>query len=418
MESTTGNNRLTQQRVHIIPSKNMAFFDDDDVDDDGTSSTGYSFTSSVYASATANDTFALAEFLSTTSPDEFAKPSSKKKLQQQYRASRLLSKLRKRGAITNTTNVTTTDSNSIKSNTTNDIVSKGPTSTTARKHIPLPEYHPPPQPEIPTLYQQQQQTKKQSYRLTTMSSTSSSSTNTTPSLSSNHHHHHHHQQYAPSLRDSGVYSEISDKDYIPPPPPVPPPPVPTLDLFPMPPPSIPAKSTARPRRPAPLPANVASAAIHAALRNVPEAALRRQSVIRQQHYQQQQQQQSSGSEKAQQQEKEQELRTGACPHCRQHISSNSFNGKEKDNRRLSCPPALATGELLIKNTNESNLRQMILQLEKQLADERLSRKKLEQAISRQHHQAVINKQEEVAEERDRWKGESLWMENRIASLPE
>ncbi|KAI7852960.1 hypothetical protein BDC45DRAFT_511937 [Circinella umbellata] len=399
--TTTGNNRLTQQRVHVIPSKNRAFFDDDDVDDDDTSSVGCSFTSSLYASATSNDTFALAEFLSTTSPDEFAKPSSKKKLQQQHRASRLLSKLRKRGAITNTTN---------------DTVSKGPTSTAARKHIPLPEYHPPPQPEIPELYQQQLQTKNQNHRLTTMSSASSSSTNTTPSLSSNHHHH---QQYSPSLRDSGIYSEISDKDYISPPPPVPPLPIPALDLFPMPPPSIPAKSNARPRRPAPLPANVASAAIHAALRNVPEAALRRQSVIRQQHYQQQQQQQpSSGSEKAQQQEKEQELHTGACPHCRQHISSNSFNGKEKDNRRLSCPPALAPGELLIKNTNESNLRQMILQLEKQLADERLSRKKLEQAISRHHHQAVINKQEEVAEERDRWKNESLWMEDRIASLPE
>ena len=147
---------------------------------------------------------------------------------------------------------------------------------------------------------------------------------------------------------------------------------------------------------------------------MPEAALRRQSVIRLRHSPQQQQ----NGEKTQPQKQGQGLRTGACPHCRQQINNNSSNEKEKDNRRLSCPPALAGGELLSKNANESSLRQMILQLEKQLADERSSRKKLEQVLSRQHHQAVFDKREEVAEERDRWKGESLWMQDRIASLPE
>ncbi|KAI8148188.1 hypothetical protein BJV82DRAFT_591168, partial [Fennellomyces sp. T-0311] len=217
-------------------------------------------------------------------------------------------------------------------------------SNAAKKHIPLPEYHPPPPPLPPV-------------------------------------------RSSASMRDSGVYSEVSDKDYIPPPPPVPPPPVPCLDQFPMPP-SIPAKSRARPRRPAPLPADVASAAINAALRSVPEAALRRRSVVR---------------------PAKQAAPPTACPHCRQHIQSN------KEDRRLSCPPALATG-LLLKEQSEGTLRAMIAQLEKQLADERMSRKKLEQAMSR-HQQAVV-KREQVAEERDRWKDNCLWMQDRIALLPE
>ncbi|KAI9258060.1 hypothetical protein BDA99DRAFT_515135 [Phascolomyces articulosus] len=411
------NNRLTQQRVAIIPSKNMAFFDDDDIEDDDTSSIGYSLASSVHTNATANDTFALAEFLSTTSPDEFAKPSTKKKLQQR-RASRLLSKLRKRGAVTTTTqrSLTTNDAASLKSHSTHDTVPKTPTSTMTRKHIPLPEYHPPP-PEIPVPTTTSARPLTQvSYSSTTSSSSSSASTMT--SLPSHHHHQQQHPHYSShSMRDSGVYSEVSDKDYVAPPP-VPPPPVPSLDLFPMPPPSIPAKSRARPRRPAPLPADVASAAINAALRNVPEAALRRRSVVRQRHYQQQMEQEEQAIVE---QQRNNTISNKACPHCRQHIGSVDQQGQEKEDRRLSCPPALASGMLLKVQAqqNESSLRQMIAQLEKQLADERTSRKKLEQAMSsRQQHSIVMNKREQVAEERDRWKGESLWMQDRIASLPE
>lgn len=347
------------------PLKNMAFFDDDDSDDeldittyDDASSAVKSIEGSMESRMKA-DTFALAEFLATTSPEEFAKPS-KQQQQQFQRASRLLSRLRKRSAKVQQR----TDSASIRSGHTS--INSQPSSKS--KHIPLPEYHPP-----------EPVHDERSSRAPT------------------------------ALRDSGVYSETSEKDIPPPVPPVPAQSVHDLQ-FPMPP-SVPAKSQARqPRRPAPLPAAVASAAIAVAtsdkspsLRSIPAAALKRRSIVRTRNAQVQT-------------EATETTKASRCPHCRQCINSNDKGGE----RRLSCPPALAPGELLPKTaptTEETKmLMAMIEKLQMQLAEEQQSRKKLELAMSK--HQQAQQKEEQVAQERNRWKGDCLWLQDRIALLPE
>lgn len=410
---------LTQQRAALRPSKNVAFFYDDDDDDDVFSMDDSSIAASMDSTQLQADTFALAQFLASTSPDEFAKPSKKQQNNPQFRrASKLISKLRKRS----TTATLRSDAASIKSS------SASIHSQQSRKkpnHIPLPEYVPSPPPTTePGHPLQQDRHQKQQQR------------------------EQEHQRHPSCLRDSGVYSEASDKDVMmhPPPPPVPPPPPPAQQQagsqqfqdmeFPMPP-SVPAKSHARqPRRPAPLPAAVASAAIAAAtnepqqqekmpsyrtvstcsslseksvVRSVPSAALKRRSIIRARHAQVQ-------TEDAETQTKQ----TGACPHCRQVLPQQQ--PEAEDHRRLSCPPAMASGDLLSeeekkeKAADAQNLMAMIEQLQKQLLEEQQSRKKLEQQMSRQQQAAL--KAEQVAQERSRWKGDCLWLQDRIALLPE
>lgn len=351
------------------PLKNMAFFDDDDSDDeidtityDDASSAVKSIEGSMDSRMKA-DTFALAEFLATTSPEEFAKPS-KQQQQQFQRASKLISKLRKRTAKAQQQR---SDSASIRSGHTS--ISSQPGSKP--KHIPLPEYHPPEPIHVE------------------------------------------HPRTPNALRDSGVYSETSEKDI--PPPPVPPVPAQSFhDLeFPMPP-SVPAKSQARqPRRPAPLPAAVASAAIAVAtsdrspsLRSIPAAALKRRSIVRARNAEVQ----------TEATEATETTKASRCPHCRQCINSND----KDDERRLSCPPALAPGKLLQRTAPTSEetkmLMAMIEKLQMQLAEEQQSRKKLELAMTK--HQQAQQKAEQVAQERNRWKGDCLWLQDRIALLPE
>ncbi|CDH50509.1 predicted protein [Lichtheimia corymbifera JMRC:FSU:9682] len=372
--------KLDQQRAIFRPTKTTAFFDDDDDDfsdyltTDDTSSMARSLASSIEANSMRSDTLALAEFLTSTSPEEFAKPSLRK--QHQRRASRILTRLRKRP----TRGSLQTDNSS--------VISKGSNSNQHQaKHIPLPSYQP------------------------------------------------------PSLRDSGVYSEISDKDvqhYLPPPPV---PPVPQtqqqqpmqndLQMFPMPPPTVPAKSSARPQRPAPLPEDVASAAIAAAsqqyqhhdLRSVPPAALKRRSIVRNRHHVQVQSSKEASDETAAAAASSAQNAPSACPHCRQHIGSADKKQDDGTNarrhRRLSSPPAMASGVLQQKPStatpDHNTLRQMIERLEAQLAEERQSRQKLEQVMLRNNHQAT-RKMEQVAEERSRWKDDCQWMQSRIASM--
>ncbi|KAF7723373.1 hypothetical protein EC973_002072 [Apophysomyces ossiformis] len=404
---------FNQQRSTFRPTKNSAFSDDDDdySDDD---SDDFCFMnddiSSYHSSQSAfgrhDDTLGLAQFLATTGPEEFMKRSRKGANKHHvHRASRLLQRLRKRPTMP-----------SLKTTLTSSLESPSPggrgtiASTERRTHIPLPVYQPPPTPAKST--------------------------------------------YKSALRDSGVYSEVSEKDEDIPP-------VPAIasssynDLqFPLPP-TLPAKSHARqqPRRPAPLPPAVASAAIAAAcpdrrtlstcsgyssisssnstspsssstLRSIPAAALKRRS-IRMRHVQVQ-------TEKGQPENDFSKealgmASSGCCPHCRQIIPEKDVTDPRMP-RRLSSPPAMASGQMLpppacvptqetqVKSDDAKVLLAMIEQLKSQLQEEQQSRRQLEQAMTRQ--QKTKSKIDLVAKEKDRWKGDCLWLQDRVALLPE
>ncbi|KAI9321080.1 hypothetical protein BX666DRAFT_1914186 [Dichotomocladium elegans] len=383
--------QMNQQRATLRPTNNMTFFDDDDdgmhennstltadiATDDDASSMGRSMTSSVDTHPRSN-ILVLAEFLASTSPEDFAKRSLGRHHQQQRRASRLLNKFRKRS-----TTVQITDNGSVSS--------KG----SSGRHIPLPTYHP------------------------------------------------------PSLRDSGVYSEYStDKDVHYTPSPVPLPPVPASHKkqslpppevsFPMlSPPVIPAKSTARPRRPSPLPEAVASAAIAAAsqqfeeqhfhpLRSVPEAALKRRSIVRARHMQQQQQQQQQRKKENDEEEVNAnkkandipvaQVGVNTCPHCRQRATAVQHADLRLRQRRLSCPPAMEGGDLLDTAGKDKLLRKKIMLLEAQLTEERNTRIRLENVMRQK--KAAAKRMEQLEEERRRWKDSRKWMEDRVALLPQ
>jgi hypothetical protein len=231
-----------------------------------------------------------------------------------------------------------------------------------------------------------------------------------------------------------VYSDFSEKeDMIPP----------------VPAPSLPVKSQFRssqhhtqPKRPAPLPASVASAAIASATAGtkdallsqpppipafnqrralsstsasadrrsvirhsgaVPAAALKRRSV-RIRHIQVQTDQPISQAE---------EKGEHVCSHCHQPLANG--NG----GRRTSCPSILPNGQLIPKQPaveGSQELLEMIEHLKAQLAQEQHSRLQLEQAMSRQ--QETAKKIDLVQREKDRWKGDCLWLNDRIALLPE
>lgn len=396
---------FNQQRAVLKPLKNTCIFeeeeegyDEDDANDvlDDASSSCYSLSAATHTSAAAavtthdsrNETMMLAQFFSTTGPEELSprpSPQSKgdTKTQHQFkRASRLLSRLRKKPTLSA---IHTTMAETI--------------STPKRTHIPLPAY---PEHEEP---------------IETTPTTNTYDSYKKPTQHTNH------------LRDSGVYSETaSERDstcyhplYVPPVP-TPPPPsaaaltVPTaattafltdLQQFPQPP-----FYKSSPRRPAPLPPAVASAAIASAcsptttgetIRSVPEAALKRRSV-RLRHVQVQ--------TDVKEEELTDEIERRACPHCRQSI------GKDHRMRRPSCPPALASTDSSIASSVSSNdeqltdtkaLMAMVVKLKSQLAEEKQCRIKLENQMS---------KRDELAKEKDKWAGACLWLNDRIALLPE
>ncbi|KAI8379071.1 uncharacterized protein BYT42DRAFT_567338 [Radiomyces spectabilis] len=421
-------NTTFQQPQRFTPrpaAKDVAFFDEDDFDDDEeVDSFITDFTNGTIDSLDAHrtdDTLTLARFLANTGPEEFSK-NGKKQNQQLKRASRLLNRLRKRPST----------KSSLTSSATllNTSIAGAPKKT----HIPLPVYTPP-----------------------SLTSTESSEENSQSEPQPRPVQRPNSRITATStLRDSGVYSEVSDKDSVAPP--VPPFPSTTAASvnelhFPVPP-SLPLKSQARsqPRRPAPLPASVASAAIAAACRNsaasfdyeprtlsicsnlsdksvlrsVPAAALKRRSVrirhaqVQTQTATGQHQPPSSGAASSPETDRR------ACPHCHQVISP-SVPLTATEPRRLSCPPVLASGKLLKAVTDKLNestmtdeakmLLGMIEQLKMQLAEEQQSRMILEKAIMSRQMEGT-HKMDQVAREKDRWKGDCLWLSDRIALLPE
>ncbi|SAM04968.1 hypothetical protein [Absidia glauca] len=469
------NKTFTQQRAILRPNKNAAFFADDDDDEDDDDDL-YSLTddgnSSVTSLSTNADTLVLAQFLASTGPEEFLKPSKKQQQNPQFRrASRLFNRLRKKGAQQgiNTATMLSNVSTATKGNLNGSVNShrSGQTKTT---HMPLPVYQPT-TPEIPLTAPNSVHISNPAIHATPHPAHPSSNKNMAflshqPKPRQRHTNHHQEQTVTPtkstssssvtshnapnpstsrssssnasrrqlSMRDSGVYSDFSEKeDMIPP----------------VPAPSLPVKSQFRssqhhtqPKRPAPLPASVASAAIASATAGtkdalpsqpppipafnqrralsstsasadrrsvirhsgaVPAAALKRRSV-RIRHIQVQTDQPISPAE---------EKGEHVCSHCHQPLANG--NG----GRRTSCPSILPNGQLIPKQPaveGSQELLEMIEHLKAQLAQEQHSRLQLEQAMSRQ--QETAKKIDLVQREKDRWKGDCLWLNDRIALLPE
>lgn len=448
--NTANSKAFSQQRAVLKPMKNVAIFEEEELEEDDTdpeleeeifmddSSSSYSGTMAAVAHDSRNETMLLAQFLSTTGPEEYAKQDPKK--QQQFkRASRLLSRLRKRPTMPVLRSATGAAA-AIPNHAT-------PSPTQVEKkmnYIPLPvyDYYPADTPAT------SQQLKKEASKKPT---TASASANTSAHHQTSKAKKQQQQQVNNALRDSGIYSETnSEKDSsitstststaYGPLPPLPPFTTVMSELqFPHPPYAFKSSSPNNyqqqqqqqqnnPRRPAPLPPALASAAIATAtsvcssdggtststrIRSVPEAALKRRSV-RLRHVQVQttnehddgtDKQVSSGSNTADKQ---------ACPHCRQPITAATSNRL----RRPSCPPALSSGPALVtmKDTEDAKvLLAMIMKLKSQLEEEKQCRLKLEKAI---HQRQSDDRREQLAKERDRWAGDCLWLNDRIALLPE
>ncbi|KAI8329277.1 hypothetical protein EDC96DRAFT_529503 [Choanephora cucurbitarum] len=367
-----------QQRASFRPMKHNAFYDDiigrekreddDSIQDDDTIDSCFESDSQKYNSGISQDsraeTMVLAEFLSTTGPEQYIKDHTGDQQQQQQhltRTTRLLNKLRKKSTHSNP-----------------------PLRLPKKSHVPL---------CVP--YEDQTFRSVSSTATTIMAANDSSfghpdiTNRPTPTI-----HKKPSSQFpvrrqpsytqTSAMRDSGVYSETaSEKDfntttsYGPPP-------MPLFtsvlnDLrFPQPPKSV--TGSQAPPRPAPLPQSVASAAIASAIRSVPEAALKRKSV-RLRHAQVQTTDMPDTSPVTSDQK--------SCPHCRQEIRPENL----VRSRRPSCPPALATGPLQKSVEPEPTedakaLLDMILKLKSQLEEEKQCRLKLEEAIYNRQHQPV------------------------------
>ncbi|KAI9299498.1 hypothetical protein BJ944DRAFT_274190 [Cunninghamella echinulata] len=423
----------TQQRAVLRPNRNVAFFDDDDfIEDDMQSNHDntdiYSLTeddgSSMHSILTNTDTLVLAQFLANTGPEEFMKPTKQQQQNPQFhRASRLFNKLRKKGGNvfsnlqqqqqqqqqTNNNNKRYTNSNSIRS------MKSQQSNQEKKNYIPLPVYQPPlssPQPTTTTKTNNQQHeliTIKPS--VSTSSSTSTSyhrrqKRNLSISSSSSSHH--------IALRDSGIYSETSEKgDDLPPPLPSPPM-IPSKSYY-----RLQQQQNQQPKRPAPLPPAVASAAIASATTNtsvdqytsmdhssilnqrrksigkhpIPSAALKRKSITRIRHIQVQTDNNNYSKDDGNNNSNKSN-NSNVCQHCHQAFLHKNDNDEYNGKRRTSCPSILPTGQLLSTNNNNNNNNQldakdamqllsMIEQLKLQLAEEQKSRLLLEQTIQRQ-----------------------------------
>ncbi|KAI8377355.1 hypothetical protein BD560DRAFT_422152 [Blakeslea trispora] len=371
-----------QQRASLRPFKYNTSYDernkrdgredDDSIHDDDTIGSSFESDSQKYNSGISQDsraeTMVLAEFLSTTCPEQYIRDhtaeNKEQPQQQQYfaRTTRLLNKLRKK---------------SVHSNPTLNLPKKN--------HVPL------------CVPYEDQTFRSVSSTATTIMATSDSSfghsdfTNKpTPTIykkPSSQFPLRRQSSYTQTsaMRDSGVYSETaSDKDFNPTvsygAPPLPQFASVLNDLnFPQPPKTM-TTGDQVPRRPAPLPQAVASAVIANAIRSVPEAALKRRSV-RLRHVQVQTIDLSESppiqSEKT------------ACPHCRQEITPKS----QTRSRRPSCPPALETGPVLKPVEPEpmedaKALLDMIMKLKSQLEEEKQCRLKLEEAIYNRQPQLI------------------------------
>ncbi|KAI8889277.1 hypothetical protein K501DRAFT_329350 [Backusella circina FSU 941] len=359
-----------------------------------------------------SDTFMLAQFLSSTGPEEFSNQNShisssnSKKFK---KASRILNRLRKQPTMT--------------------VLGSRPMMEEPKKHIPLQvNYVSPlditgstistvsalsssavsesaavvPRETVPS-------SPNSNTKINYNSRTSNNSNNNSDNRNSFYSHHHYYYNkndnahtnmhkaesvVSSTMRDSGIYSETMS----------------TLEkpscmmindmYFPHPPPS----------RPEPLPLAIASAAIDAAcssvyltpkqLRTVPEAALKRKSV-RLRHIQIQ-----TESPLIKTKEQHEGDQRSSCPHCRQVITPLS-----KRQRRVSCPPALSSGP----TQDARQLYDIIHSLKLQLDKERKHRQELEKKVD-QHH--LSDRKESLLKEKSKWEGECLKMNNRMALISE
>lgn len=466
---------FSQQRATLKPIKNSAIYEEteeEEEDDDAINEEDDVFledgSSSCYSSGiagtagyhdTRNETMMLAQFLASTGPEEYASQIVKNgggdsKAQQQFkRASRLLSRLRKRPTMP-----------VLRAGQAAPIAENGPPSAIKKNYIPLPVY------EAPEMHATNTTTSHGNTNTTTTNTntnTTKSSSPQLPKISTSPTHlnvtpHHHNKSnnrksfnqsttLSPmQLRDSGIYSEtaserdssvVSSTTYnssaIPTIPPLPHF-LTDLQQFPTPPYVMGTKNSSgsnSPRRPAPMPPAMASAAIAACspssvvststVRSVPEAALKRRSV-RLRHVQVQTETGTSTDDlfiaasnaKSQIEDKQ------ACPHCRQVVTVTAASHQRM--RRPSCPPALSSGATLStqifdmdmddgKETDAKKLLAMIMNLKSQLAEEKQCRLKLEKAMYQRQSE---DRREMLAKEKDRWAGDCLWLNDRIALLPE
>ncbi|CEG70014.1 hypothetical protein CU097_010525 [Rhizopus azygosporus] len=304
---------LAQQRALPKPvTKSVALFNDDSDDEENISMT---------------DTLLLAQFLSTTGPEEYFKEHNKKQLN---RASRLLKKLRKRPS--------TEKYDDFKLPMHSLIQEHNVSSGTLR--------------EASSFDQE-----------TILRRGNSNKHNPGDSINSNS-----------TLRDSGVYSETSEKE-----------PCMTLHEFHFP--IVPHRPAPPPPTPTPSPGTTQNN-LPTDIRTVPEAARHRRQV-RIRHAQVQTQ---PSPEQAEDQT--------ACPHCRQQVV------KAPRTRRTSCPPALASGPTL--EPSAKLLMAMIEQLKNQLAQEKECRQKLEQAMYQKE------RKEQLELEKTKWANECRALDKRLA----
>lgn len=390
MFKTSANNKhLSQQRAVLKPIKSTSLYEEEEEEDvedqesflDDDSSFSSNNNGAALTSDTRNDTMLLAQFLATTGPpEEYGKTDDSKKKQQFNRASRLLKRLRKKPTMTALRNEPIPET----------------TNNERRTHIPLSTYE--------TIKEDTNQQR------TTVSKDNSDKGNFRVSTSSSYKVN---KQQSSASRDSGVYSETNSEresclsslsgnyEAVPPLPPF------TSMLsdiqFPHPP-----KSN-QPRRPLP-PSIAAIMNTTENVRAVPEAALKRRSV-RLRHVQVQTTEAPSSEflrEKPMAEDKQ------ACPHCRQIITASSDKS-----RRTSCPPALASGlPLLPANDLEDSkvLLAMIMKLKSQLEEEKMCRLKLERAMQQQKRSD--ERRELLAREKDKWADNCVWLDDRLAFLPE
>ncbi|KAG2193698.1 hypothetical protein INT46_000135 [Mucor plumbeus] len=441
---------------------NAAIFEEEETEDDDNeleeeifmddSSSSYSGTmAAAVAQNSSNETMLLAQFLSSTGPEEYAKQDTKTH-QQFKKASRLLSRLRKRPTMPVLRPTVTT-------NTPNNNVTVAPIQTEKKmNYIPLPVYNYQHVDLPPSSHHHSQ--KKESLKKINSATTTANNATIANNInkSTRQQQQQQQQQKVNALRDSGIYSETNSEKDAPviststaygPLPPLPPFTSVMNELqFPHPPFAFKLTSPNNyqqsqqhhnnPHRPAPLPPALASATIATAtsvyssdgdtsigtsthIRSVPEAALKRRSV-RLRHVQVQtnnndsiEQEEVEDTEHNQKQmpSRPNAADRQACPHCRQSITLSSSRL-----RRPSCPPALSSGPKLVslKNTDDAKvLLAMIMKLKSQLEEEKQCRLKLEKAI---HQRQSDDRREQLAKEKDRWAGDCLWLNDRIALLPE
>lgn len=458
----TNNKAFAQQRAVLKPIKNAPFFDsqhpngilervgeeeeDEEEEEDIFVDDNSSCSINHNGASARSDTLLLAQFLSSTGPEEYVKQDTKK--QQQFKkASRLLNRLRKKPTMSALNSGLHHQQQELLPTATSHHFTGA--STEKKNYIPLPVYdspdhhhhrnsnnHPQQLYKAVTTSNPSNQNRNNGSKNTGTTTTTSKKTATkyatptsapsssiAPSVQRQQH-----PANAGVLRDSGVYSETTlEKDS--------PltlshsnqssngtttatPPLPRLTSvlgelnFPNPPCSIKQVSN-NPRRPVPLPPAVASAAIATAfpssIRSVPEAALKRRSV-RLRHVQVQ-----TTTEVQDDKPIPSTLATGdqqACPFCRQHIGNNTKDANRL--RRPSCPPALSSGPTLLSQDNKDDAKMllgMIMKLKSQLEEEKQCRLELEK-VMRQDRSMIL------AKEKDRWVGDCLWLDDRIALLPE